>query len=269
MALVREGSWREWLKWASRTPYPSRDLQALASSGGLQQHPELSALPGVPQDPEWHPEGDVWVHTLFVCDAAARIAEREGLNDTERTVLLFAALCHDLGKASTTELQAGRWRAHGHCEAGVALTRSFLERIGCPQSIIEVVEPLVREHLIHAQTDVTPKSVRRLARRLGKATIAQLMQLVEADLGGRPPLPGGLPETAQRILELSSQQSAEVVSPQPLILGRHLIGLGHRPSVWFGDVLRECFNAQMAGVFDTEADGVKFLEELLRNRQPK
>lgn len=262
-SLARERVWGEWHKWAAKSRVPSRGLEMLMKSGWLELFPELSALPGVPQDPQWHPEGDVWIHTLWVCDAAAGLADREGLDETERVILMLAALCHDLGKATTTEFSDGRWRAHGHCEAGVPLTRSFLERIGCPESIIEVIEPLVAEHLVHAQGSPSLRSVRRLALRLKKATIGQLMLLVEADLGGRPPLPGGLPENAAQILELSRDLNIDRSQPKPLLQGRHLIDLGYAPGPWFGELLGACFEAQIDGVFENEGEGLKYMEELL------
>jgi len=268
VTLARERVWGEWHKWATRSKVPSKGMKVLQESGWLELYPELAALPGIPQDPEWHPEGDVWVHTLHVCDAAAAIADRDGLHDEERAILLFAALCHDLGKANTTEFVDGRWRAHGHCETGVPLTRCFLERIGCLESIIEVVEPLVQEHLVHASDSASFRLVRRLAIRLKKANIRQLMQLVEADLGGRPPLPARLPKNASRIFELSCDLKIEHAGPEPVLLGRHIIQLGYAPDTWFREVLKICFEAQLDGQFETEVDGVAFLQKVMQAREP-
>ena len=260
--------WNEWQEWALHSESPGRQLALLSQDERFSCFPELAALPGVPQDPEWHPEGDVLIHTLHVCDAAARIALREQLDAFDRTVLLFSALCHDLGKATTTEFVNGRWHAYEHCAAGVPLTRSFLFSIGCPEEVIEVVEPLVAEHLIHAQPKPTFRSVRRLYRRLGKATIGQLVRLIEADLKGRPPLPGDLPASLAQLQELVEQQPVELDRPAPIILGRHIIALGYQPGVWFGKVLETCFEAQMSGMFDSEVDGIEFLQQTIRIHQP-
>lgn len=265
-SLAVERVWGEWQKWATRSTAPSRGLDVLRACGWLELYPELAALPGVPQDPEWHPEGDVWIHTGLVCDAAAEIAERDGLDAVERTVLLLAALCHDLGKATTTEFIDGHWRSRGHCEVGVPLSRSFLESIGCPESIIEVVEPLVAEHLVHARQECSPRTVRRLANRLGKATIEQLARLIEADMNGRPPLPGGLPLAVIEIQRQAHELEIERNRPKPIILGRHLIALGHKPDVWFGTVLADCFEAQLDGEFDCETTGIAFLKQTLGER---
>jgi len=139
-----------------------------------------------------------------------------------------------------------------------------LERIGCPPSIIEAVLPLVREHLIHPQRDISPRLVRRLAFRLAPATIEQLRHLVETDMNGRPPLAGGLPDAVCRLGEIANELKWDLEQPRPLILGRHLIALGRAPDIWFRDVLRACFEAQLEGNATTLEDGRQFLEEHLR-----
>lgn len=104
---------------------PSLGLEFLQRTGLIETFPELAALVGVAQDPAWHPEGDVWTHTLMVVDEAARL--RGSANDE---ALMFAALCHDLGKAHTTEQdETGRVRSPAHDRAGVALAETFLERL--------------------------------------------------------------------------------------------------------------------------------------------
>ncbi|MBA4104821.1 MAG: polynucleotide adenylyltransferase [Pirellula sp.] len=261
--LAIERIWNEWLKWATRGAVPSKGLRFLAETDWLTLYPQLEALRGCPQDPQWHPEGDVWIHTLHVCDAAAQIAARDHLGSDERAILLFAALCHDLGKATTTAFVDGHWRAHGHCEAGVELSRQFLSSIGCPEAIIEFVEPLVAEHLVHARQEITARSVRRLASRLSPASIEQLIRLIEADMGGRPPLPPGLPSTVQVLAEMAQELQVEQGQPAPLILGRHLLALGKQPGPWFGPVLAACFEAQLDGHFNSEGEGVEYLKDLL------
>lgn len=163
---ARDRIWMEWQAWALRGTTPAIGLTFLRDTKYLSLFPELSALIDVPQDPQWHPEGDVWTHTLHVCDAAAEIADREQLLDEDRSVLMLSALCHDLGKATHTTFGNGRWHAYGHEAGGVAPTLSFLDRIGCPIPIRESVVPLVTNHLVHAVKKVTPRLVRRLALRL-------------------------------------------------------------------------------------------------------
>ena len=261
--LPVERIWGEWHKWATKSRSPSRGLEFLNQSGWIDHFPELAALRGVPQDSEWHPEGDAWIHTLLVCDAAAALADREALSEERRVILLLAALCHDLGKATTTEFLDGRWRAHGHADASVPLSQQFLARIGCPLAITEAVLPLVREHLVHTQREISARLVRRLALRMAPATIEQLLQLIEADMSGRPPLPGGLPDAARQLGEIASELALGEEKPRPLVLGRHLIARGFQPDVWFQGVLNKCFEAQIEGAFAGLEDGLQFLDALL------
>ncbi len=262
--LALERVWNEWSKWAIQGRRPSQGLRVLNDCGWIAHYPELLALQGVQQDNQWHPEGDVWTHTLLVCDVAAEIAEREDLPEHERMVLLFAALCHDLGKPATTQCVDGRWRSPRHSEVGVPIAESFLKRIGCPLAIVEVVLPLVAEHLIHIHSEVSPRNVRRLAVRLGKASIVQLGRLVESDMGGRPPLPRGLSAQMKQMLQLAESIDVLHTKPERLIQGRHLIELGYAPARWFGEKLDACYEAQLDGRFESELDGIVYLKELLK-----
>ncbi len=105
ITLARERVAEEFMKWAGKGERPGRMAAYLNATGWIVHFPEVAALAGVPQDPVWHPEGDVDVHTMLVVDAAARIAKREGIEGDERAVLLFSALCHDFAKATTTALR--------------------------------------------------------------------------------------------------------------------------------------------------------------------
>lgn len=258
-----ERVWGEFYKWASKSIKPSSGLQFLHDTGWVGLFPELRDMLYIPQDPTYHPEGDVWVHTLHVCDEAVKIADRENLSDDERVILVLASLCHDLGKVTTTELIDGRWRSRGHCEAGVDLARSFLESIGCPESMIKVIEPLVEAHLFHINKDFSKRAVRRLSLKLGDANINQLLFLIEADHSGRPPLLGGLPESALKLKKMAGELNLNTESEKPIMMGRDLIQLGFKPSKEFGDILNKSFSAQLDGVFDNRIDGFEFLKTII------
>ena len=261
--LSIERVWGEFHKWASKSKVPSKGLEFLHDTGWLGLFPELRDMLCIPQDPEWHPEGDVWVHTLHVVNEAVKIADREKLSEDDRVTLVLASLCHDMGKPKTTEMIDGRWRSRGHCEDGVPITRSFLESIGCNPSRIDVIESLVAEHLFHANGDFKKRGVRRLALRLGDATINQLLLLIEADMGGRPPLKGGLSDNAIKLKEMAEGLNVVSDAPTKIMGGKHLIKLGLTPSKKFGLILEQAFNAQLDGVFDNEVDGLEFLKNLI------
>lgn len=258
----------EFMKWAVQAPRPGRIAGYLAATGWMVHFSEIERIMGVPQDQQWHPEGDVGRHTMHVVDAAANIASRDRLEDDDRAVLLFAALTHDFAKAGTTQLREKggvmRWTAYGHESAGGPLARQFLERIGIKSAIVEQVVPLVEHHLAHSSLgdEVTPRVVRRLAVRLAPASIVQLVRLIEADASGRPPRPPGLPDAAARIRDVAAAQAVDEKPQAPLILGRHVLPyFDNQPGKHIGEVTRAAYEAQADGVFSTEGEAMKWLQE--------
>jgi tRNA nucleotidyltransferase (CCA-adding enzyme) len=256
--LAIERIWGEWQKWALKSANPAAGLRVLVETGWIALYPELAALIDCPQDTVYHPEGDVWVHTLNVCNAAAAIAKRDRLAGAERIVLLFAALCHDLGKPATSEIGAdGRIRSPGHARAGVAPTEALLKRIGCPGAIAEQVTALVDAHMAHHGMEVTPRAVRRLAVRLAPATLAAWARLLEADASGRPPLPPAAPGAP--FLALAEQLGAAHGRPAPILQGRHLLEIGMAPGPKLGALLRRAYQAQIDGAFATVDEALEWV----------
>jgi tRNA nucleotidyltransferase (CCA-adding enzyme) len=257
--LAAERIWGEWQKWAAKSIRPSAGLRVLRETGWLALYPELVALIDCPQDPHYHPEGDVWVHTLFVCDAAATVAIRADLGEEERAVLLLAALCHDLGKPETTATAAdGRIRSFGHAQAGLAPAAALLRRLGTPRAIVDRVLPLVAEHMAHYGMEASPRAVRRLAVRLAPATLAQWGRLVEADASGRPPRPPANPSAP--FLALAEQLGAAHGQPAALVQGRHLMERGVAPGPQLGELLKRAYAAQIDGEFATLEEGLDWLD---------
>ena len=261
--LSRERIYDEWAKW-TRGDYPAKGLSLLQDTGWLDHFPALANMAGTPQDPVWHPEGDVWVHTALVCDAAAKIANRRGFSPEERLQLMFAALLHDAGKAVTTEKnEQGRWVSPGHAGEGVPIARRFLRALGAPGRIIDTVPPLVAEHMVHISlpADQEPgiRLIRRLANRLTPANIRLWAALCEADYSGRPPLPAGNPVAHWE--EVAQQQEVENTRPGPLLLGRHLIDRGIAPGPEMGRLLKAAYEAQLDGAFDDLEGALAWLNQ--------
>jgi tRNA nucleotidyltransferase (CCA-adding enzyme) len=165
-------------------------------------------LDDIPQDAVHHPEGNALEHTIYAVEAMRDIINREGLYAQEH-ILMPAALCHDLGKATTTVIHNdGRITAYGHEAAGVEPTIALLQRILMPNEVINRITPLVRYHMhwVGFFTDeITPRSIRRLATKLLPATMEQWALIVEADISGRPPKEKGLPEKAYKMLLLARE----------------------------------------------------------------
>lgn len=271
--LARERIGEEFMKWAIKSAYPGRIADYLLKCGWMSHFPEIAAMAGVPQDSEWHPEGDVSIHTMHVLNAAAKIADREELVGDDRAVLLFAALCHDFGKPATTELRdrdgRERWTSWGHEPLGGPIARHFLTRIGIKSSIVDPVVRLVENHLAHRSIgmDVTPRAVRRLAMRLAPASIDQLIRLIEADASGRPPKDPSLPPEAARILAAAHAESVAHKPQPPLILGRHVLPyFNDRPGVHIGEVVNAAYEAQADGKFSTEEEAREWLESYMADR---
>ena len=263
--LVIERVSEEWMKLFSKGKYPSKGLQHLIDTEWIDNYPELKGLVDVPQDPEWHPEGDLWSHTGHCLDAAVKIADREGLKGDDRVAIIASVLGHDLGKATEgvtkTEIKDGKERitSKGHDAASGPLTQSFLERIGIKKKIIEKAVPLAEAHMIHIDYNRGSKkaNVRQIAEKIYPATIKELMMVIESDHSGRPPLPGGLPENAQGISDDAMNENAYEGTVPPLIQGRDIMHFikGRGPII--GEILREVRKKQLEGGIVTKDQAVQ------------
>jgi tRNA nucleotidyltransferase (CCA-adding enzyme) len=273
--LPVERVWGEWDKWATKAKKPSFGIAVLKETGWLKHFPEIAALDGVPQEPEWHPEGDVLTHTNHCLDALVGLPTwREGSSQTRR-LLSFSVLAHDFGKATTTKQieRRGklRWTSMEHEAAGGPIVEGFLQRIGAPLELITYVRPLVVNHLMHhqGQTEIRDTAVRRLAKKIAPATIDDLIAVMLADHFGRPPL---IPrETIARIESLrnvAQRLVLEHAAPKPIVLGRHLITLGYQPGPQFKRTLDAAFESQLDGAFTDESGGVEWMRNYLRAHPP-
>jgi tRNA nucleotidyltransferase (CCA-adding enzyme) len=210
----------------------------------LRFSPELAALVGVPQDPRWHPEGSVWIHTLRVVDVAA--ASRTGDADQDE-LLLWGALCHDLGKPGTTRLESGRVRSPRHDAAGVAETERFLSRLRAPERIVRGTVALVRHHLapaLYVEGGARPRAYRRLARHLERAgvSIELLERVARADHLGRTTRDAraGRFPAGDVFLARARALEVEAAAPRDRVRGRDLLARGVRPGPGMGLLLRRC-----------------------------
>jgi tRNA nucleotidyltransferase (CCA-adding enzyme) len=257
--LSTERIWGEWQKW-SHAEFPSYGLQVLEDSGWLGLYPELEALIGCPQPPRWHPEGDVWRHTMQVCDQAARIACTNNLDNATTEQLLFAALCHDFGKPSCTKSdKSGQISSQGHSEEGIAPAKQFMCKIGAPARLFEYIRPLVLDHITHLHGDPTPRALRRLAHRLEPANVELWEMLVEADASGRSPAPPSRPalEWLQQATKLNHHHSG----PQPIVTGKVLLKLGLSPGPEMGLLIKKAYAAQLEGAFGDKSSALAWLEK--------
>jgi len=262
--LPAERVWGELEKILLRAARPSIGFEWLAKLGATAQlFPEVQALVGVPQEAAWHPEGTVDVHTWLVLDRARELID--DLPYPKQVAVMLAALCHDFGKPATTAFVEGHIRSRGHDEAGVAPTVSFLDRLKIftldGYDVRAQVVELVRAHLkpgefYKRREQVGDGAFRRLARR---CELDLLYRVARADTLGR-----NAPWVArERWFDAAPQEwfiararELEVAErpPAPLLMGRHLLELGLKPSPQFGRLLSAVYDMQLDGRVRTLAE---------------
>ena len=239
---------------------PSLGLALMKDWGMLPTvAPELLALGATPQDPEWHPEGDVWTHTLQVVDEAASLLADLADDRPRAIAVMLGALCHDLGKPATTRFEDGRVRSRGHEEAGIGPTRALLDRWNVhtllgydvrAQVLALVADHLKPGELYKERERVSDGAIRRLARRCEPDL---LYRVARADCLGRRP--GQFePVAMEWFREKIRALAVEVKPPEPLLRGRDLIDLGVPPGPRMGEVLREVYERQLDGAVTSLVD---------------
>jgi tRNA nucleotidyltransferase (CCA-adding enzyme) len=265
--IKSEMIWEEWKKFFLKGRYFAAGFKFLEDTKLGALYPEIMNLRGCQQQYQWHPEGDVWNHTILVLEAMRGICEREGIVGDDKLVLMLAALCHDFGKPSTTRLEEGKWRAIGHCQEGVVPTISFLKRINCHDSIAKKVISLVESHLDHASFSGAKPSrsaLGKIKQRIYPATISELVLLVEADQSGRYPLPPASPISDWVLLE--KEYGLDAPKFVPLLTGKDLIAAGLKPGKVFSQIIKHSEVAELEGVFNTHSEAVLWLNNHLKEQ---
>jgi poly(A) polymerase len=223
-----------------------RGLELLDSSGMLADLlPEVAAMKGVPQPPEYHPEGDVWRHTLLLL---------EQLHEPTPTLAL-GALLHDVGKPPTFRV-AERIRFDGHVEEGVRLARGILTRLRFSREEIEQVEALIDNHMRFK--DVNRMKESTLKRFLRLPQFAEHLELHRLDA-----------MSSSRRLENYAlakakfeEYSAEHLRPEPLVTGADLIGMGYQPGPQFSRILAVLEDAQLEGRIGSQDEAMEMVREM-------
>ena len=255
-----ERIWHEWRLFAL-APHPWAGLMVLYATGWLRHYPMLAALMGCAQDFVHHPEGDVWIHTLYVCEGAVT---RRGDLDSEKVLILsLAAICHDLGKPTTSYVENGRIHCPTHAAAGVPFTVDFLRLIGSPDKYVAPVCALVREHMAANDGPASPRFVRRLAHRLAPADMDLWARLVAADSSGRPPLP--FKEPGAPFMALAAALGTIQQPVAPLLNGNDVLALGIAAGPRVKELLRIAYDAQLDGVYETRADALQWMQSHVRD----
>jgi tRNA nucleotidyltransferase (CCA-adding enzyme) len=264
--LPAERVWGEIEKLLLRAERPSiglllaRELNVTA-----KLLPEVDALVDCPQEPEWHPEGDVWIHTLMVVDEARQ--RNADLDRARLATVMLGALCHDLGKPLTTAVIDGRIRSLGHEEAGVAPATQVLDRLNVNSldnfDVRTQVLGITAHHLkpgafYKVRDELTDGAFRRLA---VKVDMELLARVAKADCLGRT---GNFDCSAMDwFLEKARTLGVEHKPPAPILMGRHLIELGMAPGPAMGVILKTVYELQLDGVVADLDAAVRKARELI------
>jgi poly(A) polymerase len=225
-----------------------RGFELLAETGLLAcVLPEVAALRGVAQSPDFHPEGDVWVHTLLLLEQLPA-----GVPET----LALGALLHDVGKPPCVGEKDGRITFYGHCETGAEMAVAICQRLRRSRATWERVEYLVRSHLRLLQApEMRLATLKRLLREEG---FEELLALARIDaLASNRDL---------SYVEFCTRRRAELAAddgmrPPRLLGGDDLLALGYAPGPLIGDILRTLEEAQLEGQVRTREDALRFVAE--------
>ncbi len=269
--LPAERLWGEIEKLLLVAERPSIGFALARDLGVIEQVlPEMVPLYDCPQDPEWHPEGDVWIHTLMVIDEARQ--RNADLDRPRLAAVMLGAVCHDLGKPLTTAVIDGRWRSPGHEAAGVPAATRVLDRFNVNSidgyDLRRQVLGLVADHLRPSAFHKTKKTVkdgafRRLAARVD---LELLVRFGRADCHGR----GGTFDCSAMdwFIERARTLGVQHAPPAPLLLGRHLLDLGVTPGPRMGELLRAVYERQLDGAVTTLDEAVAAARDELAAGRP-
>ena len=278
--LSKERVTDEWKKLLLKARRPSLGLELMRELGIVKKYyPELEALIATPQEPEWHPEGTVWIHTGMVIDQAARLIRQSerGLKLDEALNVMLGALCHDFGKPLTTKVEDGRIRSKGHEEAGEAPNRSFLGKFIFGVEMTDRIARITKDHLKTTRYwkslekgEVDKKQyaniLRRLLRRLEGVPVEVYLTVTEADKRGRgvenaatdPYLEGELFRKTLAEYDLVTQAQT------PLLSGGELIAeFGLQPGPRIGELMKAIEDARDEGQIETVDDARAWVKKLL------
>lgn len=270
--LPAERIWGEFEKLLLQAERPSIGF-ALARELGViyQVLPEMESLYDCPQDPEWHPEGNVWIHTLMVIDQARAL--NGDLDRARLATVMLGAVCHDLGKPATTAIIDGRTKSPNHEAMGVEPATKILDRLNVNTldnfDVRTQVLGLVTEHLrpmafYKTRDTVTDGAFRRLAQ---KVDLELLARFARADCRGRT----GTFDCSgiDWFLDRARSLGVEHKPPQPILLGRHLIEMGVKPGPEMGKVLKAVYELQLDSVVTTLDEARDCASQILATKHTK
>ena len=247
--LAFERVFEELAKALKKAPRPSVFFEMLAAMGQLDSwFPEAAALRGVMQEPKYHPEGDVWEHTMQVIDQAAKLRDHA----QQPLYLMLASLCHDFGKPQATQVIDGRIRAFNHENLGLPLAQCFLDRLTTEAKLHKYVANMVALHM-RPNALVHMKSGRNAYMRLFDEALApeDLLLLAKADYLGRGENGHGYEPLEEKLKEELYAYRERMA--QPAVMGADLIAAGMKPGRAMGEALAYAHKLHLKGMEKEQA----------------
>jgi poly(A) polymerase len=228
-------------------PCRQRGFDLLVESGlmaGIM--PEVLALKGIQQPPQWHPEGDVFVHTRLMLGL---------LPGDAPLTLVLGVLLHDIAKPATfTVDEDGRIRFNGHDKLGAEMAGEILRRLRFSNEVIEAVQPVVEHHM--AFKDVTRMRKSTLKRMMARPSWPDELALHRVDCLGS----NGMLDNYEFMVRKAEEFSSEPLIPRPLLSGHDLIALGWKPGRGVGQALSAVQDAQLEGLVATREAALEWLK---------
>jgi tRNA nucleotidyltransferase (CCA-adding enzyme) len=277
--LPKERVTEELRKLLLKAERPSIGFQLARELGIIERdYPELRALVGTPQELEWHPEGDVWIHTMMVLDQAAKIIRRPDWPEPSRFIgaicVMLGALCHDLGKPATTKEMDGRIRSLEHEAAGEAPAKSLLARWTFGADAEHAALMVAKDHLKPGMllrelekgrmTDEQyVNAVRRLLKRIAPLHWRAYLAACEADYRGRgiPGIADGPYEAGDRFTDTVLTHHLDEAPTKPLLRGEDLLALGIKPGPEMGRIIAEIEEARDRGDIRTREEALRLAKK--------
>jgi tRNA nucleotidyltransferase (CCA-adding enzyme) len=238
--LPGERIYEEFKKLLLKSAKPSMGLQFMVDCGWIEKLPELNALRGCPQNPAFHPEGNVWVHTLMALDNAAFLLHH--VPPSWKLGYMFGVLCHDIGKPETLDPET--FTTYGHENVGRAIAGRFLKRMTTQKDIIDQTLAIVYAHMRPGalfKAGSTDGAWRRLHNTVPLQVLAWVTQADGTARTGRD-VEEPVDELAVLFKYSSMFGKARI---GPVLLGRHLIARGHKPGPGFKAILDKAFQYQL------------------------
>lgn len=229
-------------------PNRVRGFDLLVDSGLMAQVlPEILVLKGVEQPPQWHPEGDVFIHTRLMLSLLPAVVSEP---------LVLSVLLHDIAKPATyTVDETGRIRFNGHDKLGAEMTGEILRRLKFPNDVIEPTQVAVEHHMVFKDVKKMKKST--LKRMMARPTWSDELALHRVDCLGS----NGLLDNYEFMQAKAEEFSHEPLIPTPLLNGRDLIALGWQPGKELGVLLTEVQNAQLEGLISSKEEALEWLQK--------